>query len=692
MKKILVFVFVIFIGNVVNGQWVQLNSFSTSGTVSSIVLMNDTMIISGTDSIWDSYIGTYISTNHGFTWSSKNTSLRLTSLPLIKDGNSLYAGTWGQGVFLSSNKGNSWTAKNNGILYNLSVTDLIANNNELFVTGNGGFYNSTNGANLWQSISGPFNTVPSTIIKIGNKIIINAYIQNSEMLFYSTNNGINWTNLNFPALYTHVNRFSFCNNILLASNGINLNSECLYVSSDTGNTWVAANGLNDHGLNFSYSSIAVNGVLYVTTENGVYKSTDNGLNWMNTGLINTRCLAIIGDTIYAGTRQGLWKRSISEIATITPVNISTQPTDSFMSCATMNNISIAVGALGLTPITYQWQYKNGSNWTNVTNGIPSGAIYMNSNTDTLKVSGIINAGLYQYRCYLTNYNGLYITNSNPATLIINSIPLPSDSIIGLSTVSQGQSSVIYSIPPIPNATSYLWTLPNGASGTSTTNTITVNYSSSAVSGNITVKGINSCGIGDSSSLYVTVNPFIPNCSAQFDLVADTAVLHHYFVVNNASGVAPLHYNWSWGDGTHDSTAYPSHSYSAAGYYKICLTITDSVGCTVTYCDSSYLQKSPNAIISVQVIPQGTLGISSLLSDKIKIYPNPAEDNLIIELAKDKTLQNTTISIYNIQGQLLLSENIKQSQTILNIAEFAKGIYLIKVRNDSETFQGKFVKE
>jgi hypothetical protein len=184
----------------------------------------------------------------------------------------------------------------------------------------------------------------------------------------------------------------------------------------------------------------------------------------------------------------------------------------------------------------------------------------------------------------------------------------------------------------------------------------------------------------------------PICSAQFDLVADTAVLHHYFVVNNASGVPPLQYNWSWGDGTFSTTAYPTHTYSAAGYYNICLSITDSVGCSVTYCDSSYLQKDPNAIVSVQVIPQGTLGISNLSTDKIKIYPNPAKDNLIIELNGNQDLRKHTISIYNIEGQLIKQLTTKQTKTEIDIQEFSVGVYVVKVNSDKGSFVSRFVKE
>jgi hypothetical protein len=56
----------------------------------------------------------------------------------------------------------------------------------------------------------------------------------------------------------------------------------------------------------------------------------------------------------------------------------------------------------------------------------------------------------------------------------------------------------------------VWTLPSGATGTSTSNSISVNYGNSAVSGNITVLGNNSCGAGTSSLLTITVNSLPSN--------------------------------------------------------------------------------------------------------------------------------------------------------------------------------------
>jgi len=104
---------------------------------------------------------------------------------------------------------------------------------------------------------------------------------------------------------------------------------------------------------------------------------------------------------------------------------------------------------------------------------------------------------------ISDLNNAYVQDSGSA--ILNSIPAAAGSIFGLQTVSLGQDSVIYTVPTIDNASSYIWSLPAGVTGTSTTNSIKVNYTKTAVSGNITVKGHNQWGDGTASTLAITVN-------------------------------------------------------------------------------------------------------------------------------------------------------------------------------------------
>ncbi len=106
-----------------------------------------------------------------------------------------------------------------------------------------------------------------------------------------------------------------------------------------------------------------------------------------------------------------------------------------------------------------------------------------------------------------NPSGYSYNDSQEAIINIfpNSIPGTVGSISGKTLVCQGQSSVNYTVSALNNAVSYIWTLPNGAIGISTTNSINLNFSSNAQSGIIKVKARNTSGDGPESTLPIIVN-------------------------------------------------------------------------------------------------------------------------------------------------------------------------------------------
>jgi YVTN family beta-propeller protein len=178
-----------------------------------------------------------------------------------------------------------------------------------------------------------------------------------------------------------------------------------------------------------------------------------------------------------------------------------------------------------------------------------------------------------------------------------------------------------------------------------------------------------------------------NCSAKYAISATTTP-HLYYVTDSIIGIPPVKYLWSWGDGTYDTIAYPTHNYDTARTYTICLTITDSTGCTNTYCDTSYLQRSSNSIITVEVIPQIITGINEKeLSNKIKCYPNPTSNTITLEAPQD-----AIIEITNIQGQLVKTYNATGNKTSIDVSAFPSGVYVVEVKSEKVYNVGKFVKE
>jgi len=118
------------------------------------------------------------------------------------------------------------------------------------------------------------------------------------------------------------------------------------------------------------------------------------------------------------------------------------------------------------------------------------------------------------------------TLSPAFAVTVTPFPATAGTISGEASVCQGETGVLYSVPPIANATGYEWTVPYGASiaGGQNTNSITVDFSPSASTGFVTVSGSNSCGSGSVSSLEVVVNstPPDPVISAMGDSLISSA--------------------------------------------------------------------------------------------------------------------------------------------------------------------------
>lgn len=181
-----------------------------------------------------------------------------------------------------------------------------------------------------------------------------------------------------------------------------------------------------------------------------------------------------------------------------------------------------------------------------------------------------------------------------------------------------------------------------------------------------------------------------NCSAHFNLYPDT-ILHQYIAVNMTSGVPPFSYSWNWGDSAmNDTTAFPTHTYANAGFYNICLTITDSVGCMETYCNSFYLFKntSANSMIRIIVRPPTITGILKRNEpDNILVFPNPASGFFIVKNIPPNSHPN--LQIENLLGEKILELTNIQNERIVNY-QLLPGVYLITIFDDAMKITKKLI--
>ena len=94
------------------------------------------------------------------------------------------------------------------------------------------------------------------------------------------------------------------------------------------------------------------------------------------------------------------------------------------------------------------------------------------------------------------------------------------------------------------------------------------------------------------------------------------------------------------------------------------------------------------IDNVSVVPTASLSITELEDISVGFYPNPFKTNLSVTAAK--TIN--TISLFNINGQMVMNEDIYATQASINIKDLASGIYIAKVNFEDSEKSYKLIKE
>jgi hypothetical protein len=196
------------------------------------------------------------------------------------------------------------------------------------------------------------------------------------------------------------------------------------------------------------------------------------------------------------------------------------------------------------------------------------------------ITGLTMNTTYHFRILGTNIQGTSYGNDLTFTTTCPS-PAAAGTISGPVNVCKNGSGYVYTVPAIANATSYTWTLPAGATITAgaNSNSITVSYSGTAVSGNITVFGTSVCGVGTSSpALAVSIIPQpVPTISGPASVCINSSG-NIYTTEAGMSG-----YTWSvsaggtitGGSATNSITV----SWTTVGAQTVSVSYTNGAGCT-----------------------------------------------------------------------------------------------------------------
>lgn len=228
--------------------------------------------------------------------------------------------------------------------------------------------------------------------------------------------------------------------------------------------------------------------------------------------------------------------------------------------------SFCEGSSGVTIIVNSSQI--GSNYKLTNNGsllgVPVAGTGMTLNWTNQNIAGTYSVIAED------NLTGCTSVMTGSPVIVMDPLPDNATAITGQASVCQG-STVSFYTNPVLNATSYVWSIPMGATiltgqGTSM---ITVQFNGST-SGDVTVFGQNSCGGGQPYIFPVTVNlaPTLNITATAMDICGNTATT----LTATGTGVS---FVWSGGMTTSSITVNPT---STTNYY---VTATSANSCTAT---------------------------------------------------------------------------------------------------------------
>ena len=181
-------------------------------------------------------------------------------------------------------------------------------------------------------------------------------------------------------------------------------------------------------------------------------------------------------------------------------------------------------------------------------------------------------------------------------------------------------------------------------------------------------------------LTITTDNYPEEFSWEFRDSAGTVLESESYNSNSGDG-ATFEYTFNFDDDCITFSAFDSYGDGiCCAYGEGGIELKDANGVVVYPFNGDY-----GSGFSVQFDSDGVLGLGDNSLATVNLYPNPTRDVLTIS-----NVENATIEIYNILGQVMTIKTNMSNQETIDVSGYAAGAYMAKISNAGVTTTKKFV--
>jgi photosystem II stability/assembly factor-like uncharacterized protein len=636
--------------------------------------------------------GIFRSQDNGNNWTLTSSLFALRNVESFAiDDSNIFAGTQNNGVFRSTDNGVNWVSVNTG-LTNLFVRALIFKEKTLFAaTLGGGVFRSINNGATWTAVNnGLTDTAVLSFEIVGNSLFIGTF----GGVFVSSDNGISWQPINNGLVSKDVLSLTSIGNKLFAGTS----GGGVFQTIDNGNNWTPVDIVSSN--KFVSVLFADGKIIYAGLTSDAFLSYDQGANWMAISDKEFESIHVKNGYLFAGlVGRGIWSRPLTDFKFEQTITFNTLASKTFGDASFV----LSASASSSLPITYS---SSDPTVVSISGNI---GIILKAGTVTITAS---QEGDDTFNPAPEIQQTLTISKATPSITWSN----PADIVYG-TTLSATQLNATSSIVGTFTYTPAINTKLNAGSAQQLSVTLSptddINYltTTAKVSINvskaqqqITFGALPDKTIGDGPfTLTATVNSTLP---VSYSTTSDKVGIASGIVSLLKPGRVDITANQS-GNENYNAAASVSQSFcikpikpiiTLSGLNTATPTLTSSASTGNQWYSGTTLLTGENnntlviktsGTYKVQVKADDCLSEFSLdqnliitgdiptTSDPLLVYPNPATSILTIDLGNEDGKKE--VAIFDLLGRSIFSQHTEGKKTEIDVSEYTRGLYIIKVQ-------------